>query len=71
MTNPSPARIRVTVPGLVLIDCDVSTLVLHLLLLRPHQPCHLIDQTIAVETITAYGTQRDLIEPGDIDRLDL
>jgi len=60
----NPARLRVTIPGLVLIDCDVPSLVLQLLLSRP-QTIRLLNQTIAVETITIMGTQCDLIEPDE------
>jgi len=74
MMEDKPARIRVCSGGLVLIDCDVQTLVLHLLCGRPGAPAGLrVFYTIAgksifpatIETITNRWTQIDTLEADD------
>jgi hypothetical protein len=57
-----PARIRVTMPGLVLIDIDVKTLVLQMLVSDRMAGSYRVRYPITIETTAAGWTQNETIE---------
>lgn len=57
------ARLRVTSSGLVLIDIDIKTLVLNILLQYPQQVN--IEYPLSIETVTHGWTEYETIEEYD------